>query len=121
MRLAVSGGVLTAADADYAIVLKFSNGWEIRIESPFALRPPAGEAVADLDPESPKSILPLQVLIGQAVTEAESSETVGRLVLCFDDRTVLTIEPDQEYEAWTSTGPSGEKLVCLPGGGLAIW
>ena len=70
---------------------------------------------------TPKSVLPLQAMIGQAVTEADSSEAVGSLVLHFDDGTLLTIEPDQEYEAWTAAGPSGEKLVCLPGGGLAIW
>ena len=121
MRLAVTGGILTTAEADYATILKFSNGWEIRIESPFGLRPPVGEVLVDLDPENPKSVLPLQALIGHTIAEAESSEAVGRLVLHFDDGTVLTIEPDQEYEAWTAAGPSGEKLVCLPGGGLAIW
>lgn len=121
MRLAVTGGVLATAEADYAVILKFSNGWEIRIESPFGLRPPVGQALVDLDPESSKSVLPLQAIIGQVVTEADSSEAVGSLVLHFDGGTLLTVEPDQEYEAWTSTGPSGEKLVCLPGGGLAIW
>ena len=121
MRLAVTGGVLTTAESDYAIILKISNGWEIRIEGTFSLCPPVGESLVDLDPENPKSVLPLRGLIGHTVTEATSSEDVGRLILHFDEGTELTLEPDQEYEAWTAAGPAGEKLVCLPGGGLAIW
>jgi hypothetical protein len=28
---------------------------------------------------------------------------------------------DQDYEAWCYDGPQGEKVVCTPGGDLAIW
>ncbi|WP_336032392.1 DUF6188 family protein [Geodermatophilus sp. FMUSA9-8] len=35
--------------------------------------------------------------------------------------TRLRCAPDPSYEAWTYDGPGGAKVVCMPGGGLAIW
>ena len=28
---------------------------------------------------------------------------------------------DPDYEAWSYDGPQGEKVICTPGGDLAIW
>jgi hypothetical protein len=41
-----------------------------------------------------------------------------RLVL---DHYQLTVRPDSRYEAWNVVGPGNLRLVCTPGGQLAIW
>ncbi|MCL5047497.1 MAG: DUF6188 family protein [Firmicutes bacterium] len=39
----------------------------------------------------------------------------GLLELCFDNGFIITVQPDENYEAWTYTGQSG-LLICTPGG-----
>jgi hypothetical protein len=33
----------------------------------------------------------------------------------------LTVRPDPELEAWNTSGPGDLRVVCAPGGGLAVW
>jgi uncharacterized protein DUF6188 len=33
----------------------------------------------------------------------------------------LIVPPDQDFEPWDFNGPRGEKVISLPGGGLATW
>lgn len=33
----------------------------------------------------------------------------------------LTVDPDPDCEAWNVVGPGDIRLVCMPGGQLAIW
>jgi hypothetical protein len=70
--------------------------------------PSKREAISGMDP--------LARLCGALITEARA-ETSGRIYLGFSTGSSLTVEPDEEYEAWTLTSPSGV-LVSLPGGGL---
>lgn len=44
----------------------------------------------------------------------------GRLSFTLGGATVW-LESDPDYEAWSYDGRQGEKVVCTPGGDLAIW
>jgi hypothetical protein len=34
---------------------------------------------------------------------------------------LLRTAAHEQYEAWNFAGSAGEKVVCLPGGGVATW
>ena len=33
----------------------------------------------------------------------------------------LTVSPDPDYEAWEVVRPNGERVIAMPGGGVAVW
>ncbi|WP_281203453.1 DUF6188 family protein [Nocardiopsis trehalosi] len=59
-------------------------------------------------------------LAGREITRAEADDD-GTLTVAFGDGSALTVAPHPDDEAWGLIGPRGERAVCLPGGGLAIW
>ncbi|GAA2794694.1 hypothetical protein GCM10010452_23720 [Crossiella cryophila] len=77
--------------------------------TPCASWPPPGRARAASSP----------TLTGTVVQAAAANES-GLLLIEFDDA-VLRVEPDENYEAWSFAGPDGDKVICLPGGELAVW
>ena len=58
-------------------------------------------------------------LLNGEVTAADI-EPSGRLLFTLGGATVRC-ESDPDYEAWSYDGRHGEKVVCTPGGTLAIW
>lgn len=120
MKFGVAGRVLWSFEHEFSLNLVFSGEWEIRIETTFRLR--AAEELLVIDPEEglARSAEFLDALIGRAVDTAEVSER-GLLTLAFEGGVVISVEPDTRYEAWTVAGPAGVKLVCMPGGEVAVW
>lgn len=45
----------------------------------------------------------------------------GILRAHFSSGALLEVEPDEQYEAWSWTGSDGGRVVCMPGGELAVW
>ena len=45
----------------------------------------------------------------------------GELALRFADGELLTVPPEENYEAWELRDDTGWLVVCMPGGSLAIW
>lgn len=64
-------------------------------------------------------LMTLLGLLNQAA-QAVIADT-GQLTLCFEDDTVLTVPPDDSYEAWQLRDDTDLLIVCMPGGQLAIW
>ncbi|BDT84907.1 hypothetical protein FMUAM8_06710 [Nocardia cyriacigeorgica] len=62
----------------------------------------------------------IQTLVG-AVVETATIDSSGSLELGLDTGVSVRVLPDMEYEAWSLVGPRGYRVVCLPGGQLAIW
>jgi hypothetical protein len=58
-------------------------------------------------------------LLNDEVTAVDIDPS-GRLSLTLGGATVWC-GSDPDYEAWTYDGRHGEKVVCTPGGDLAIW
>ena len=119
MKLGLEGQSVTHETVDYRVPLSTDAGFEISIEAGFYLRTPEGDF--DLSSGSlNKHADPLQALLHQTGT-ASIAEESGALSIAFADRSQLHVEPDDSYEAWTVCGPSGMKIVSLPGGELARW
>ena len=102
------------------IMLKPRVSVEVRIEGPFRLSRP-GQADVHLQPSAGEETLrPAFELLGLAVREGVA-HSGGRLAVHFKDGSTLSVDPDDEYEAWEVTSSWGLRIVAPPGGGLAVW
>ncbi len=76
-------------------------------------------AAALVQPYSLDGIAVLLPLLNEDVTAADIDSS-GRLSVTLGGVTVRC-GSDRDYEAWSYDGRHGEKVVCTPGGDLAIW
>ncbi len=80
----------------------------------------ASGAVHDITPEDSSTVGPVLASVGQPLASVSTSG--GTLELQFSMGGYLRCESAEEYEAWQVVGGSPQHLVvCLPGGGLAVW
>lgn len=118
--LPVGAGEVTQVRVDYAFSLVIETWLSLRIEGRFTLE--RGGQVEEYDPSDTASLGPLVVLHKAVVSEALARKD-GRLSVRFADGSILTVPPDDHYEAFVIDGalPPIERkftLVSLPGGGL---
>ena len=101
----------------HAIVLSFSGGRQVLIESVAHLNGPAGRV--DVEPgENPSDVL--ATLLGDVVRAARMRDT-GELELTFGSGSELLVGVDADFESWAVAGPDGVLIVCLARGELAVW
>ena len=119
MDLGHEGQKVTQANADFTVSLITDTNHEVRIETDFSVLMSDRDLRVSLETDSIEQA-PFHSLVGQAVTSS-MAENSGTLVVAFGDGTTLRVEPNDVYEAWTIAGPDGKKIVCMPGGELAVW
>lgn len=121
MDLDVSGHTITDQQVDYTVSFLTSGGFEFRVEGAFTMRDATGEqAEANAEDELDTRIAAVGTLTGTTLTTASVADD-GTLRVSLQDGRVLTAGADEQFEAWTIAGPEGLKIVCLPGGELAVW
>lgn len=107
----------------YQLSLVLDGGAEVTVETPALLTvgsfsAPDARAV-ELVPERQDVAAALH-LFGSKVLSSVAFKS-GSLRVVFDGGLHLDVSPDPKYEAWALTGPLGLRIVCMPGGGLAVW
>jgi hypothetical protein len=107
---------------DYALTFSLEGQAEIVIENDAILADRPGRApdveTVELHPGR-QDVGSALILFGATVNSGIAFKTgTLRLVL---DHYQLTVRPDPHYEAWNVVGPGDMRLVCMPGGQLAIW
>lgn len=120
MNLELVGHSLTSYTAEFTVGLQLSDGYFVRIESPFTMIFPTRSITLSPEEDSAESFKPIGELIGQSITESIADST-GTLSITFSNSVRFVVEPDTDYEAWTIGGPGGMLIVCTPGGELAVW
>ena len=85
--------------------------WTIMVEGSFSMTSGTGE---ERDSR-------LADLVGESVLLVRARKADGQLELRFTRDWVLTVHPDPGYEAWEMSSTRGERLVAVPGDGIAIW
>lgn len=120
VELGLRGRAVTAQTVEYTLGLELTDGYYVRIESPFTVMYGADRISLSPEEDAAEAFEPLRRLIGQTILESTSDET-GALTIVFEDGTRLLVNPDSAYEAWTVTGPDGMMIVCMAGGELAVW
>jgi hypothetical protein len=78
--------------------------WTLAIEGGYALE---GRPMADL--------------VGERVQGIRARKRDGQLKVKGGEGWVLTVETDRDYEAWQIYSTGGERLIAIPGGGVAVW
>jgi hypothetical protein len=102
---------------DHAIVLSFTSGAQVVVESVAELIAPTGRFV--IDPGAASSDV-IALLLGDVIREARTG-SAGELELCFASGAELRVEADAEFESWAVTGPDNFLIVSLARGELAVW
>jgi hypothetical protein len=73
-----------------------------------------------LSHEEPTALGPALGLLGRAVESALAYKD-GKLEVKFRGGAKLSVAPASNYESWNVTGTRWLRIVCMPGGDLAIW
>ncbi|GLY98046.1 DUF6188 family protein [Actinoplanes sp. NBRC 103695] len=101
----------------HAVVLSFSGGRQVLIETVACLDGPGGRV--DVEPgENPTDAL--ATLLGDVVQAARTTGT-GELRITFRSGSEVRVRADDDVESWAVAGPEGFLIVCLARGELAIW
>jgi hypothetical protein len=102
------------------LVILTSGDYELRVETEAVIQAPAGNNVS-FDPESPDIVAAdLVRLVRDVITVAETGGA-GDLVIEFNSGMKLSVRPNDSYEAWGLVGPEGRRIICMPGGEIAVW
>ena len=108
-------------DYAFALVLAGSPGgsFSCQVECPFVLvRPGRGEE--RIEPAAdPAGLGPALAVLRRDVTRATAARS-GELEIVLSEEMTLRVPPSDDYEAWNVVGPHGLRVVCMPGGELAI-
>lgn len=117
-------GVVTECSVGHEVGLQVhtAGGYlTITLGSAFAIRVDGADDVI-LDPETdyPRDLAPVLDLLHAPVNRVEALVDGQLVVRRGEDRT-LRVHPHPQYEAWGVTGPDGLRLVCMPGGTVAVW
>jgi hypothetical protein len=118
--LPLGDGEVTELVVDYSFTLVIDSWISIRINCPFSVTRQGQEQT--YDPETPTGLGSLLDLHKSVVKSAEVVKD-GHLRLEFPNGDLLSVAPDEHYEAFAVDGqlPPIERrftLVALPGGGL---
>jgi len=120
-RLPLEQQAVSRCVLDHAFALEFHEAEEkviLRIEGVFLIRDNGGSH--ELTAAMPAGLGPALELFGKVVRLATASQE-GRLKVAFEDDRILSVEPDDHYEAWEMSGPRGMRTVCTPGGAISVW
>jgi Family of unknown function (DUF6188) len=121
LRLPIETLPVSRLTVDYGLTLEFHGAEQytaIRIEGAFKLMSQRESIL--LNTEDLSRLGPALALFGQVVRSAQA-DVNGTLTIVFADGHILSVEPDPKYEAWDYVGPKGSRVVCTPGGKVAIW
>lgn len=121
MDYSLEGQEISRICLDYAVTFETVDGTELRIESVFRLTSADGLRSVEIDPNNLSDTgEPVVQLLHQEVVLATMAES-GVLALRWARGERIECEPDEQFEAWTLVTTAGERMVCLPGGGIAHW
>lgn len=90
----------------------------ITIEQQFCLE--LAEIKYTLNPGIPSELGPVFSILHNVLRSALAYKD-GTLKLEFSNGDKLSIVAHPKYEAWGIAGDRGLRIVCLPGGDLAVW
>lgn len=105
---------------DYAVTVATSDGFAFRIEQPLVLTDVDHRKHLLVPEGDPMRLLPVLALARTAVASAMAFDD-GRLELDFADGSTILVPCGEDCEPWGATGPTGLKVVAVPGGELVVW
>jgi hypothetical protein len=119
MDLKLQGQLVVRQEYGYTDLLETDGNFEIRIENDYTIS--LDDGAHHFSPKHFNPGLELPNLLLDRTISSSIAEADGTLNIGFDNGGRLKVPPHKTYEAWTLAGPQGQKVVCMPGGELAIW
>jgi Family of unknown function (DUF6188) len=120
-RLSFSSGTLQMIKIDFRLGLLLRDGAEtaeVTVETPFGLTGPGVNV--SCSPEIPESLAPVLMLVNKEVTEI-AIQSSGHMTLSFKSGSIISVGPNDSYEAWQISGSVGFLLVCQPEGRISFF
>lgn len=105
---------------DYAFSFSTQGEILVRIEQPFVYTSANGVEHLLLPEEDPVRLAPVLAIARLSARDGFAYED-GHLEVTFSDSSTIDVPGTQDYEPWELTGPTGLKVVSVPGGELSIW
>ncbi|MEM9410751.1 MAG: DUF6188 family protein [Planctomycetota bacterium] len=110
---------ITRVSFDFSISFTFDHGAELFVENNLDVLD--GDRINQIKTADFTSFAGLIVgLLNRTVSFATTSDE-GVLMLKFDSQLTIEVKPSEAFEAWSYNENGSRKIVCMPGGGLAIW
>jgi hypothetical protein len=104
----------------FAVYMWTASNWEFRLDGDVFLTTAEGVTQIDTLKETSEQVSEvIDPLVGARLRGILVSAS-GDLAIQFE-HAQLSCRASSDYEAWELSGPVGEKIVCTPGGELAIW
>ncbi len=116
----ISSAGLVVADcrrdsASLQLELHSANAnWTVVIEGSFSVR-------RGTDGDHHALMPGIADLVGEPVLLIRARKVDGELEVKLGHDWVVTVQPDEQYEAWQMYSSGGERLVAVPGDGIAVW
>ncbi|MEZ0095741.1 DUF6188 family protein [Streptacidiphilus sp. EB129] len=120
MDLKVEGCTLTRISFDYALTLLVDPDTQFRLQANVKLSDTDGTSVTFHPGGADVPADRLVRLLHKDIAKAWSSDD-GVLTIQFACGAKLMATPDPDYEAWEIVADDGLRVICMPGGELAIW
>jgi hypothetical protein len=113
------GLTVTRICVDYALTLCLGADVQVAIESTALVsKSHATAPPITLEPQH-QDVSSALILFGtKVVSRVAFKNGTLRLVLGSNQ---LSVRPHPDFEAWQATGPGTLRVVCMPGGQLAVW
>ena len=120
MEIEVSGQCITVESSYPVLTVRTGNGYELQSEAAVKIVAADGTSWFGNVEDSDIASSPLWSSI-QGVIESAVASVDGKMRIRFRSGASIELHPDAVYESWSVTGPGGFRVVCTPGGELAIW
>jgi hypothetical protein len=109
---------------DYSVTLQIADldrpTVEFKLEGPFDHTATDGTTLAVQPEHLGVRAVEVAALHGAVVGEITVSPT-GVLTLAFEDGRRIQAVPDPGLETWSFVSHDGGRVICMPGGQIAIW
>lgn len=89
--------------------------WTLIIEGAFSLKDDHGNEREVVDAGQAED------LVGKPVRSLRARKLDGQLDLALGRDWMLTVPADHDYEAWEMHSTRNERLIAVPGNGIAMW
>ncbi|MFD3508801.1 DUF6188 family protein [Nocardia sp. NPDC058666] len=122
LQLEIVGQPISEVELGFTATIRIGSPieFELQIEGEIAFSTGDGKVMSAPSNNYGGISKELQATVGSTVTRADVSEIDG-LSIELSSGAVLEVPVDERYEAWGIVGLSGYRVICLPGGELALW
>ncbi|WP_139347788.1 DUF6188 family protein [Nocardia donostiensis] len=120
MELPISSQSISVKSSHPILIIRTTDGYEIQSEGVITITSESGASWQGDVEETDIRQFPIWGSVNGVIESAFVNEE-GNMKTTFESGCVIEFHPDAEYESWSVTGPGDYRMVCMPGGELAIW